>query len=370
MPEPKNLIELKAEKWVHNGYCLAFYKGETYFLSGAIPGEKVLAKLIYNSKKFKQAVVKKVLETSDKRIESDCPVFLDCGGCAYRHISYTEEKEIKKQLFIEQTGLRPTEIISAEPEGYRNNAQLKVDYPAIGFYRYNTNQLVNIRELGCKNLPVELNKFYAKRQEKITEYKLRLDDKGIINYAKKESQYKYGNISVRVPANGFFQVNRFLIPGWLDKIKSFVPVSAAVLELFSGCGLIGLYIADKIKSLRGYELDENSVKYSYINAEANKISNIDFTKIDLYHREIKEQDAKRDVYIMNPPRAGLDKLIVETILKFKPKTLIYSSCNYATLSRDIRPLIESKTYKVKDCLLFDFFPRTQHFECLIVLEKS
>ena len=95
-------IIIRAEKWVNNGFCLGYLDGETFFITGAIPGELVKCEAISITKKFKQVKVIRVLEASPYRIQSDCDIFLLCGGCSFRHLPYSNELELKKNLFLNE----------------------------------------------------------------------------------------------------------------------------------------------------------------------------------------------------------------------------------------------------------------------------
>ena len=73
-----------------------------------------------------------------------------------------------------------------------------------------------------------------------------------------------------------------------------------------------------------------------------------------------------DVVILDPPRKGLDKKLIDVLLEKKPKKIVYVSCNNATLSRDLQLLKEK--YELLECTLFDLFPHTSHVECVCVLK--
>ncbi|MCB1179378.1 MAG: class I SAM-dependent RNA methyltransferase, partial [Leptospiraceae bacterium] len=88
---------------------------------------------------------------------------------------------------------------------------------------------------------------------------------------------------------------------------------------------------------------------------------------DLFQKEMPDRFSNDYLWIANPPRAGLGKLVMNKVSKIKPKQFIYSSCNYNTLVRDL--IIFSKIgYKITFLEIFDFFPRTPYFETLVKLE--
>ena len=376
---PKKLtLTLRAEKWVNNGYCLAHLDEETYFISGTIPGEVVECEPISITKKFKQVKAVRVVETSPERISSDCDIFLLCGGCSFRHISYKTELELKINLFTNEFNHKfPSvainsdfiKMLSAKETEYRNNVQFKIQNGKKGFFQMGSNDLVEFPRNGCKNLPNELNDFISKyKPNSEKEGKLRLTDT-VIDYAKNESEFTFGNKKIKVPKNGFFQINLYLIEGWLEEIIHFLPAdNLDLLELFSGSGLISLFLAPHSKSLIGYELENTAVLYSKENAKANQISNMEFFTRNLYQERISAKHLNRPIWILNPPRNGLGNLILEQILNHKPKYILYSSCNYITLIQDLKKILPD--YKLLKATIADFFPRTPYFETLILLERS
>lgn len=370
-------LTLRAEKWVNNGYCIAHLDNETYFISGAIPGELVECEPISITKKFKQVKVVRVVESSPERISSDCDIFLLCGGCSFRHISYEAELELKKNLFIGEynhkfpiLALSPDfiKMLHAKETEYRNNLQFKIQNGRKGFFRFGSNDLVEFPKNGCRNLPKELNEFISKYKPSLEkEGKLRLTN-AVIDYAKNDSEFTFGNKKIKVPKDGFFQINRFLIEDWLEEIIHFLPEdNQDLLELFSGSGLISLFLASQSKSLIGYELENTAVQYSKENAKANQISNVEFHTRNLYQEKISSKHLSRPIWIMNPPRNGLGNLILEQILTHKPKHILYSSCNYITLIQDLKKILPN--YKLVKTTIADFFPRTPYFETLILLER-
>lgn len=372
-----NKLILRAEKWVNNGYCLGYFNEETFFISGAIPGELVECEIVSYTKKFKQVKVIQILEPSKDRIPIDCDIFLVCGGCSFRHISYLKELELKKNLFLNEFNHKfpsspldkhSIHILKGSELHYRNNVQFKIHNNKKGFYKIGTNDLVPLPERGCLNLPKELNesiKKYKPQTEK--EGKLRFS-KEVINYEKEESEFVISNFKIRVPKNGFFQINRFLTEPWLEEIINFLPAdNLDILELFSGSGLISHAVSSKCKSLIGFEIESKAVEYSKENAKRNGASNLEFKTINLYQEKILEKHLVRPLWIMNPPRNGLGNLILDQIEKHKPNHIIYSSCNYISLIQDLKKILT--TYTLKKTTIADFFPRTYYFETLILLER-
>lgn len=370
-------ISITPTKWVNNGYTIGYHENSTYFISGAIPCETVNCELVYSSVSFKHLVVRDTLEKSKDRIQSDCPHYLICGGCNFRHISYQAELDIKKQLLSTelQVPLSLIEVSSSESDGYRNNVQIKIQNDSLGFFKPKTNDVVDIRKTGCKHLSEPMNQYISKylvdkNKRRGAELKLRLVEDSVIDYSCLDTTYQIKNLTFKVPPNGFFQVNRFLVEEWLDIILKNVPSDTKyVLDLFSGVGFPSLFLAQKGIKVKGFELDKNSVQYAINNAKSNHILNASYEGKNLYAQILSEKVLQSDLYFLNPPRNGAGKVVVNQILKSGPKTIIYSSCNYTTMSRDFQAL-QRGGYHIKKLYLLDFFPRTAYFETVGVLEKN
>jgi len=148
-------IELDLDDLANGGDCVGHYNGLAVFVDGGIPGEKVQAKVTQKKKNYARAELIEVLDTVPSRVNPECPVFSDCGGCQLQHIDYEEQlvhKEKTIKDLLERIGgmedVKLNSVIAAEPNlAYRNKAQfpLAEDREAkivSGFYQQGTHQLV------------------------------------------------------------------------------------------------------------------------------------------------------------------------------------------------------------------------------------
>ncbi len=370
-----DLKKLQPLKWVNDGYTLGYEDEKAVFILGAIPEEIVECEIVSENKKNDFYKVVNVLSSSESRTSSDCEIFLECGGCSFRHIKYSDEIILKKSLLekelkfhLKEKFIPEIQIFFKKETGYRNNVQLKMKNSKIGFFKLGTNELVELPKTGCKNLSHEMNSYIKNKKFDSPEIKLRIFENKIFQYEKEESKLNFMKLQFLIPPNGFFQINQFMLEDWILKIQNSIGIKQSqILELFSGCGLISLCIAKNTNRLFAYELDKNSVEYGAYNAEKNKISNLKFIQKNLFKDKISEDHLRSDLYIMNPPRNGLGNLVIEQILKYLPKRLFYSSCNYITLTQDLKKL--TNFYKIETVEIFDFFPRTPYFESFVILNK-
>jgi len=369
-------LKIKLEKWVNGGFTIGHHDGHAVFVTGGIPGEMVEIQLIKQGSKEWFGSVIEVLERSSERIDSDCEVFQICGGCSFRHITYINEVEIKKNLLSDMfpNESKWLEVVTGPEVHYRNNVQWQTENKKVGFYSKQSHSVVEKAQSVCKNLDPKLlwSELDPKLKPKLVKQKsiqLRVSDDGVINYDTEITKLQLNDVSLLIPEKGFFQINKFLVKPWLEKISSWLTGNEKVLELFCGSGTIGISLHSKISELLGIELHQKSIDFAKQNAKLNGIKKFSYEAIDLYQRPIPKTAEKFDTWIVNPPRAGLTPSILEMMIKLRPSKIIYSSCNPSTLKRDVVEL-KKRNYKITKIVLLDFFPRTPHYEVLTCLERT
>ena len=139
-------IQLNIEGYTAEGNGVGHYEGQAVFVSGAAKGDTIIAHIIKAKKTYAIGIIKQIVKKSQDRIDADCPHFRSCGGCAYRHISYEAEKQLKKKnknLIIAVGG-----CMTQQP----NKAQeLKDKFPFLDII-FGTHNLENFKELLLKKL--------------------------------------------------------------------------------------------------------------------------------------------------------------------------------------------------------------------------
>lgn len=143
-----------------------------------------------------------------------------------------------------------------------------------------------------------------------------------------------------------------------------------VFDLYTGTGTIAQFVAKKAKQVIGIEYVPEAIEDAKLNAEFNGIKNTLFFAGDMkkvLDKAFIEQYGRPDVIITDPPRAGMDEDVVNTILFAAPKRIVYVSCNPATQARDLALL--DVDYKVMKVQPVDMFPHTQHVENVVLLER-
>ncbi|MDD5980104.1 MAG: 23S rRNA (uracil(1939)-C(5))-methyltransferase RlmD [bacterium] len=368
------------------------------FIKGAFLNEKVKIKIIKKEKHFAIGKLVSVENSSPKRKKIKCPYFYDCGGCNYLHLEEKEELD-KKQDYLNSlfNSYKVNKIESVNCYNYRNKVVLHVENKKLGFYLNDTNYLVEIDKCllisdTMNNLINILKKFdlgkitkimiretfYTKEilisfygdinnadLKKLNNYNIKsiyLNNK-LIKY-NKNIREKINNLEYIIGNNSFFQVNTLCMEKLYQKIKEYAGSGDKLLDLYCGTGTIGMFLKDNFKNVLGVEVVKEAISNANENKKINNIENIDFICDDA--KIIKNKSFS--CVIVDPPRNGLSKDVIDNLKNIKTEKLIYVSCNPKTLKKDLLSL-EDK-YNVIEITPFNMFPRTNDVECVSLLYRK
>lgn len=183
-----------------------------------------------------------------------------------------------------------------------------------------------------------------------------------------------GKIKYQISPLSFYQVNSIQLEKLYDKVLEFADLTGVetVWDLYCGIGTISLFLAQKAKKVYGVEIVKEAIEDAMCNAQINNIDNVEFYigKVEeILPKKYNDEKIQADVIVVDPPRKGCDQLLLDTIIKIKPKRIVYVSCNPATLARDLKYLVD-KEYEVIKVQPVDMFPQTVHVETIVALYKK
>ena len=397
-------MEVKIEKIDNFGRGITYINDKICFIEDALKDEIVDIEVINEKKKYQEAIVKKYIEVSDKRIKEECPFSKICGGCNLNHINYEDENNFKeekiKDLVNKFTNINNNlveKINYHERNNYRNKIILHGNNKKLGLYKKHSNDIVEIDKCllvdNKINEIIKLLNIINKDIEEVT-IKITNDQKEIMisikgevtstkellsivdvliindNYLtdKKQIINPIGNKKYYEGISSFFQVNKTLTEKLYDEALNIVKEEKpnTVLDLYCGTGTIGIYVSDYCNKIIGIDYNKSNIEDANKNKKLNNCTNIEFIcdKVENQIDKFKEID----LIIVDPPRAGLDTRTKEYLKKINPNKIIYISCDPVTLVRDLNDLDE--TYKVNFIKPYNMFPRTYHVECISVLERK
>ena len=193
-----------------------------------------------------------------------------------------------------------------------------------------------------------------------------------ILYGKPTIHDKIGDLKFNISARSFFQVNTAQAEILYKTALDFAELrgNETVIDAYCGTGTIGLFMARRARKIIGVEVVTSAIDDAIKNARENHIRNAEFITGDAV-KVIPRISDYAEVVIVDPPRAGCDKKVLETFAAMKPEKIIYVSCNPATLARDLK-ILDELGYRTKKIQPVDMFPFTSHVESVaqIFLDKS
>ena len=410
-----------------DGLGICKVDGLVIFVKGMIINEVADVKIIAEKKNYSIAIIDNLIEKSPHRIESDCPISYKCGGCDFRYIDYDYQIQLKKDLLINTfKEYKVADFIKDDnPYYYRNKVQIPLKNNKMGFYRKNSNDIVEFDDCLIESkyankiiadLKVELNdvqknyirhilikhskttneimigfivnsfdieldnivSFLTNKYPEIKSVLLNLNQTNSNVILGDEEKVLYGNdyiydiydgIKVKISLKSFYQINYDQMLKLYKKIKeiSDIDENSEVLDLYCGIGSISLYLARYAKHVTGVEIVESAIVNAKDNALMNNINNVDFILADA-RKNMDEYLLNKDIVVLDPPRKGISSELINSLKDTKINRIIYVSCNPATLYRDLK-LLED-TYNIGVIQPIDLFPFTVHSECLVKLDRK
>jgi 23S rRNA (uracil1939-C5)-methyltransferase len=413
--EPGQIVSLAVEKPAAGGRMIARLDRQVVFVSGAIPGERVRARVERVAKGTAYAETIEVAEASpDRRTGFDDPL---CGGCVYSHIAYARQVELKSAIIddafarIGRMRLPAPVPVAASPEdGYRMRARLHIREGIVGFFREGTHHVCDPRPTRqllpetCEALERLVSAAHAMRVHTIGEIELSenvdaservvfLDTPTPIDLSALRTLAATHGFTGVVTAAGavgndhvmdrlaiagaptalrrhvlaFFQGNRHLLAPFATGVIAHVSDGEDVLDLYAGVGLFSVAVAARGGRVTAVEGDRFAVADLAANAAMTAGS------VDAVHQPVEQfvRDRSRPsppTVIVDPPRTGMSPDAVSGVLELGPRRVIYVSCDVATLARDARLIVDGG-YRVESVEAFDLFPNTPHVETVVVFAK-
>ena len=179
------------------------------------------------------------------------------------------------------------------------------------------------------------------------------------------------NLKFKIGPKSFYQTNSEQAYNLYKIVREFADLTGTenVYDLYTGTGTIANFVANKSKKVIGIEYVKEAIDDAKINSEINSINNTEFfagDMKDILSQEFIDKKGKPDVIIIDPPRAGMHKNVIESLLYAMPKKIVYVSCNPATQARDINLLLDN--YSVEKIQPVDMFPHTHHVENVALLK--
>ena len=398
-------MQVKIERFDDLGRGISYINNKVTFIDKVVPEDIVEVELTKEKKKYNEAKLIKIIKPSPLRIDAKCPYFSKCGGCQFQNITYENTIKYKKEKIVNifskhKISIFPEVITNISPYNYRNKITLKVNNYKMGFYINKTHNLVEINKCLLANPAINASIPLIKRfnicngevtircnqnaeilivinsQDNLnidTNYlKSKIKLVGIvvnnkIYYGENSLFERMNNLLFKISYDSFFQVNPFIASQLFQIIGDNIDSSDKVLDLYCGVGTLSLMAAKKAQKVLGIEVVPNAIINALFNARVNDLNNTQFVINDA-STAISKIKPDFNKIIVDPPRSGLTKNIIDVLLKIKPDEIIYVSCDPQTLVRDFTLL--SSIYEIKKSYILDMFSYTYHIETILILTKK
>lgn len=175
-------------------------------------------------------------------------------------------------------------------------------------------------------------------------------------------------LNFKLGARSFFQIHPKQAEVLFDDVLKHADLTIGdkVIDAYSGVGVLGMLVATRVKQVVCVESNDDAVYYAKQNVQLNQLKNVSIVKDDATHWLANQKDGF-DVLMMDPPREGASVEFLAHLVRSKPKTIIYISCNPKSLARDLNVL--STDYSITHQQGFDLFPQTVHVETVVILKR-
>ena len=170
-----------------------------------------------------------------------------------------------------------------------------------------------------------------------------------------------GGKRFQVSASAFFQVNSAQAEQMVRLVGEALPERGELLvDAFAGVGTFAVLFADRFTRVIAIEESHSAAKDALVNLAETPNVEMRSGKVEAI---LPELELRPDAILLDPPRPGCFPAVLTAIAEFKPRTVVYVSCNPATLARDLRILVDSG-YTLDHVTPLDMFPQTGHIECV------
>jgi 23S rRNA (uracil1939-C5)-methyltransferase len=371
----------------HGGNGVGRVEGQVCFVPYALPGDTVRVHIVRRTKKILWGEIDEVISPSEARTKAPCSVFGRCGGCTWLHFAYPAQGEWKKRI-VEESLARIAgmgiELAWAENAkrrlGYRTRADFHGDGEKLGFFAGASHDIVEsdkcplchdklneamltLREIGVKgSVNVTINpdgddvlvwtKFTKRKLKQYFPLAQSPKDEKI------RTMFKFEGVPI---VNGAFSQSSLLLNRVLVKtVHDMIGKPVSVLDLYCGNGNLTLGLPDSVGVL-GMDHNKVAVKAAWSMKRGNYVTGGESKMRKLIAK------GEADTIVLDPPRAGA-KTIMPAIAESHARSIVYVSCDPATLARDVKVLGE-KGWKITKATAVDMFPNTAHVETVCRLER-
>ncbi len=373
---------------------MARHDGRVVFVRYALPGERVRARVTADRNSYWHAETIEVIEPSDHRVESLCPIAgVDGAGCC--DLAFAEPsaaRALKADVVANQLARLGDHRWQgvAEPlsptgaTGWRTRVRLDVGADGrAGFHRYHSDELVT--ELNCAQLhPGMVDGLDALRWPPGLHLHVAVDDddqRHVVCSVRQgrrtstdvvEGSYqavqRVGRRSWRVPVTAFWQAHRDAARFYSTLVADWAQAGPGMTawDLYGGAGVFAAVLGDAVgETGRVVSVDTSRAAARAARAALSDLPQVSVVN-DSVRRALSGEHARADVAVLDPPRSGAGREVIDLLAAAEVPRIVHIGCEAASFARDIG-LYRSHGYAVENIRVFDSFPLTHHVECVALL---
>lgn len=398
------LVELEISNVAHGGVMVARHDGRVIFVSDAIPGETVRAVFTDDSKsKFWRADTVEILVASPHRqahvwsaSSIDRTPDNRAGGAEFGHISPEHQRELKRQVLADSlhrmAGVESNVEVEALPgppdgTGWRTRVRLHVaDDGTVGPFAARSHRVIPVTDLPLATSEVQAAAPLGRRADRSAGSHVDIvgPSRGDVvvrdeNAPDRVITELVGEREFRLDASGFWQVHRHaartLTREVQDAIDSeFFDPSAPNLDLYGGVGLLAAAIGDRFgrdTRITTVESDARATEHAADNLAEWANASAVTARVDRFLARPGDGYSRMDAatVILDPPRSGAGKGVVNQLAAMSPAQIVYVACDPVAFARDVA-LFSSVGYRLSRLRAFDLFPNTHHVEAVASLVRE
>jgi tRNA/tmRNA/rRNA uracil-C5-methylase (TrmA/RlmC/RlmD family) len=381
----------------HGGHVVARHEGRVVFVRHALPGERVLVEVTEGEEgsRFLRADAVEILTPSPDRVEPPCPFAGPgrCGGCDFQHVRLGAQRELKAAVVREQlqrlAGRDVVVAVEAVPGdrdglGWRTRVQFAVDAEGhAGLRKHRSREVVRVDHcrIAHPDLPDVADRGWPST-EVVEVIASSSGERSVIGTHGRETTYVEGPAVLHeqagggvfeVSGSGFWQVHPgaadALLEAVLDGLEPQPGEHAA--DLYSGVGLFSAGLAERVgRTGRVVAVESDATATEDAARNLSDLPQVQLVA-DRVHRALRHGvlGERCDVVVLDPPRVGAKREVVEAVAALDPRAVAYVACDPGALARDVATFAEHG-YRLASLRAFDIFPMTHHVECVAVLTPT
>jgi 23S rRNA (uracil1939-C5)-methyltransferase len=423
--QPGDALEVTVEKAVYRGLGLARHDGQVVFVPRGRPGDRLRVRVESVTPGYARAVTETVLSEGPVQRPAPCPLFSQCGGCAYQHVDYAAQLGLKEDILREsltRAGVRwdaPIPVKPSPEEGWRTRASFHVQQAGnswrLGLHAEGTHRVVDLER--CLQISAAMNRTQRALAQALGERPQWARRVASVDMAESadgrqlvvalETDMEAAEVSalsaladatpglsglgavvgrpgrrhfvslrgepyvettvlgvaLRAHVRSFFQANRFLTEDLARAVGEATPPGGAVLDLYAGVGLFALTLAGRAGTVQGIEINATAVEDARHNARRAGLRNVRLAAGEVRQGLASWRPEPGERIVLDPPRTGAGADVVRAVAARRPAVVVYVSCDPPTLGRDLRTFA-AEGYRLDTLQAFDMFPDTHHLEAV------